>query len=772
MYTGKRGRFCNIILILAFLVTGCEGNSQPVASGDSSRGGLEGIVVVQDDGSESGGDEAVYYTMEETALPDPDDAIKPQLEEGDWFRTGDLVLHGDSIYRYVVVFDQDRNWKDDYLQILRLSDRKWKEISPSVDFELAGKAYSSFGEPLFSGDGEIYSFVYQPEEYIFYLGRLGENGIEEILCPVPEDIRTQAGFINRIFAWDRSGNFYFYDGDKDVLNILDGHLQTQRRMTLEGTMLGIAQADSEADAYWYGVDADGDVTVRKIADNKILLDEFKRINASLGIMAEFSDSGTLFMADTRTIWRVDEEPQLIFDFIERGYIVNTLYGMERGENGEMRFLTKLDGEYTLLELKESNAPPAERQEIVLAFAMDHPALDQTIARFNRQNERYHISVMLPEENEDREAFRDRIQLEISAGRGPDILGHDVIPDIMPYVENNYLECLDGLLEDESRYLQAALEGCRIGGKLYGIPYDCTLEFVTYSEAAVGGRTSWTLPELMETVRVSGAKILQSGCDGLEIVKSYALYDNSNTTYIDWEKGESHLTEEAFLELLAFAREYADTGELQGEEGELIAAGDAFAVGVSMKEMHFLIGLNECFQGEPAIIGYPRENGNGIYVSSRELYLNVNSGCKEGAKEFLFYLMSEEEQIKYARFDNFDLIDLDHGSGFGSIQGHDSLFPVYMGAFDALVDSAGEASREEVYHTLFGVQYRDIPYTEKQVEQFYFLLEHAQPAKYNAFSITSIIDEELAPYFAGDITAEQAAQILDNRVQLYLDERGN
>lgn len=40
---------------------------------------------------------------------------------------------------------------------------------------------------------------------------------------------------------------------------------------------------------------------------------------------------------------------------------------------------------------------------------------------------------------------------------------------------------------------------------------------------------------------------------------------------------------------------------------------------------------------------------------------------------------------------------------------------------------------------------------------------------NADEITSIINEELQAYFAGDKTVAQTAAIIQNRVQLYLDE---
>lgn len=759
----RKRQILSILILLTLLLAGCGEKPQAAQGTDSP-------VQSKQENTEEGAD--IFYAIEETSLPDPDRAIKTLLGE-EKFAAEDPVLHGDRVYRVVYVFDEDGNHKENYLQILKLSEMEWKNISASEEFAVEGKRYRGYREPVFSENGEVYRYLYdvdQPENY--YLGSLGENGIEEIICPVPSQFYNDDAAYESKLVCDKNGAFYYFYESKDTVALLDGLLQAQKQVKLPGTILNILQADGEADTCWYGANQEGKVTIRNIKDDKILLDGFEGISAD-AYKAEFSSEGSLFLADARAVYKMDEEPRLLFRFIERDYIVNSLYSMEAGENGEMQLLVKLDGEYALLRLKAGDSPrTAQKQEIVIAFAMEHLALNKTIARFNRQSDKYHITVMLPGEQEEWAAFRDRIQLEMSAGRGPDMLGHDVILDITPYVENGYLECLDGVLLDESAYLQAALEGCRIDGKLYGLPYDCTLHFAAYPQALTGGNALWTLPQMMDAVQACGAKILQKGCGGLDIVLRYALYDNSNTTYIDWEKGESHLTEAPFLELLAFAKKYADTGELPGEEGELIEAGEACAVEVSMEELYWMNALNACFQGAPAIIGYPRAEGNGIYVSCRELYVNSSSACKEGAEEFLRYLLSEEVQEKYVMYDVYEEMD---SLGVRSLYGHKANFPVSFEAYDRLMEKAGQARGDKTYKAYsvnFGVEYEDTAYTQEQVEQFYFLLENAQPDNYKVLHIYGMVSEELAPYFAGDITAEQAAEILDNRVQLYLDERAD
>ena len=60
--------------------------------------------------------------------------------------------------------------------------------------------------------------------------------------------------------------------------------------------------------------------------------------------------------------------------------------------------------------------------------------------------------------------------------------------------------------------------------------------------------------------------------------------------------------------------------------------------------------------------------------------------------------------------------------------------------------------------------------EGQVETFWRILDNAVPAVFRSDDIWTMVDEELQPYFNGERSAREAAAILHNRVQLYLDEQ--
>lgn len=79
-------------------------------------------------------------------------------------------------------------------------------------------------------------------------------------------------------------------------------------------------------------------------------------------------------------------------------------------------------------------------------------------------------------------------------------------------------------------------------------------------------------------------------------------------------------------------------------------------------------------------------------------------------------------------------------------------------------------RNEFLGNDYGAGYKSAPFTEEQEEQFRGLLANCEPANFRVSEISYIIAEELEPYFIGEASAEDVAEKLHNRVQLYLDER--
>ncbi len=415
---------------------------------------------------------------------------------------------------------------------------------------------------------------------------------------------------------------------------------------------------------------------------------------------------------------------------------------------------------------------SSKKEITLALTMPNTALNKVIADFNAANEEYCVKVVLPEGAESFdlsddmfgkwEDFRKQIQMELSAGKGPDLMGDDIVQIPEDYAVQGYLECLERERFQEEVLLPAVLQSGMIDENFYGVPYDFTLSFVAYGQSPMEGLGSLTMEELMKQVQQSEVLALQKGMDGKAIVLRYALWDDSNTDYIDWENKVSHLNEEPFLQVLEFAKEYADDGKGK-------AADQYFAVGyadIPMSMVREIKDLYDKLEGHVFMAGYPRKEGVGSYATARMLYVNSQSENKEGAVAFLNYLVSVQIQTKYATHDF--LKEVSNSGGFYAVS--PPHFPVNKEALEALVEHEKEQDKKNGYMEEDGTfVYLIPPYTEEQLEAFWYLVEHAEPADSNIMAVSDIVYEELQGYFEGDVSAKQAAEKLHNRIQLYLDE---
>ena len=128
--------------------------------------------------------------------------------------------------------------------------------------------------------------------------------------------------------------------------------------------------------------------------------------------------------------------------------------------------------------------------------------------------------------------------------------------------------------------------------------------------------------------------------------------------------------------------------------------------------------------------------------------------------FLRFLISEREQERYAMYGNTEMIQEGYTSGTTG------AFPVLKDAYRKKVT---KAVRED-YKNSFYIS--DISYTDEMVDWVYFMRDHAKPDDAKVYAVYRIVMEELNPYFDGSISAQEAAERLQNRVQLYLNERQN
>lgn len=706
------------------------------------------------------------YSAQETAVPE---AGSVNLEEGQRVRYLSRIAAGDQVcqimqLQYVTELNIEQvvaglieeRMDDYYLQRWNTATGSWdSEIVSRADWfpDNPGLASLMPGRLAVGRDGEIYC-VFVMDKYA-YLG-CWKSDSKEILGKFPEEF-LELG-INEslmsdygIFVAD-DGNLFFYSKEASLILETDRNFSGIVRHPVNGSIRGMTEDPSDHQVYWYGKENNkaGIWTLdgHALAEG---LEDFDPAN----FLASFSTAGELYLTDKQQLWikEKDGQPEPVWKWREQGYFLEKMTDLSVDEAGTLFLMTYYDGSDQLVAIEREWGIPPEKQEVVLALRWypNQSALHQLIDSFNRHSTHTHVTVQSMGEKESYQDYTQNIQMEISAGRGPDMLGDFLVKS--EDVGSGYFLALEGKLEGLDDLLPAALDYGRYQGEVYGVPYQVNMSVLVCSEELAAGRSSWNVEEMMDSVRQSEASVLHRGLGGGSIVYWFGLSDKDNRDFIDWENGESHLTEEPFLRFLEFAKEYQDQENVSWEDHNVLTRNGVIATAranVAYSNFDFLGDAKRLFGDGAVYIGLPKVDGRGVYLRSNCFYVNSASQNTEGCLEFLNYLISEEAQQKMSRY---------------------AVSSVSMPQVGESVEMTAPFNiRKNILEEQIQNYTEDKGLTQQQAETVFQLLLNAEAWNSPVDQIMSMVDEELDPYFAGERTVKEAAEKLHNRVQLYLDER--
>ncbi len=612
-------------------------------------------------------------------------------------------------------------------------------------------------------NGEYYFlFCLCREEEEYYLGVRRADGSREILKSLSaQDAETAAaisGGDGGLFV-SQDGAFYLYSVKENMVLRIGGGEEASKRYDVQGAVLGMMQNKSDQKIYWYGYDAQGAMVCP--LDGQQTAVRVDALDPS-GFRAAFSGDGNLYLTDLQSVWISEQgkEPQQIWKWNEQGYNLERISGFAPAGENEVSLWTYYEGSDQLVTLCRTWEVPTEKQEVVLAVSVypGQSALRQAIEAFNRQSTTTKIIVRSMDDQGGAGSFSEyvkEIQMEVSAGEGPDLIAGDLL-DMEAYAKNGYLLSLDEKLDEMDDVLPAARDYVKYDGEVFGVPYRLSLNVLICSSKTAGLESGWSVDEMMKAVENSGAEILQGGLDGSGIIFWFGLFDGSNKAYIDWENGESHLTEEPFLKLMEFAKKYRDLKSLNEYEGlseclELLKNGRAavYGAGFASSDLDSVMRNYNMLQDDASFVGLPSTEGSGVYVAADYISVNSLSDNTQGCLEFLEYLLSKEAQTKMSRY------EMSFAKQGAVGQSLDGTTPFCV--------------RTDILKEQLAGFVKDEKLTQEQGNMFLQMMLNAEPWISPARQIETIVLEELEGYFSGDMTDRETAEKLDRRVQLYLDE---
>lgn len=400
--------------------------------------------------------------------------------------------------------------------------------------------------------------------------------------------------------------------------------------------------------------------------------------------------------------------------------------------------------------------------------------NKAIKAFNAQSEEYYIEVQDFGKGTDLTTGYQEYDLALVNGTGGDILQADgdsykkyarlgVYEDLYPYMEKD-------TEFNKADYWENVLKACEIDGKLYMVPVNFTVN-------AVFGKAS--LWEENETLNPDETLELLNGLEeGVELFENMTreefieyMMDYSEDNYVDWLSGECYFDSEQFKDILKIAQSLP--GEIEPEENEehvsaKLRSGEVLLYEQEIKDIFDVQAVWAYIGEEMVMVNNPGSTEPGYMMNAHSQYtyaINADSINKEGAWEFIKFVLSEDYQKGPWKGSNSNwFIPLNKGAFEKQMEEWQT--PIYE------IDENGEKVERPVRLFLSNDNeiYFDIYHpTDKEVEVFRKVIENVTTVNASDYVLKNIIMEEAGPYFDGQKSVDEVAEIIQGRISIYINE---
>ncbi|MBR1853826.1 MAG: extracellular solute-binding protein [Lachnospiraceae bacterium] len=702
----------------------------------------------------------------EKSMPDADAALQEYLPEGGSAVEVFWDMQGDTVYRFVRLLAQE-GWTEGYcLQSLEPFYEKWEcRTIGLTDWSEDGTQHY-VREASFDRDGRLHFLLddFEGENY-FWAEWTKENGFE-----VP-DVKIQGSLVNAdMLLYDKN---WYIDSEQRSFLYLNQELKYYNadftaveygNNAMQGWFWQIL--DTDGGAYVCGDDGGGHFTIWDVFTGEQLFssNEFGSMHPDGKVIYISEEEAYLCNPTTLSRFSIsDGTGEIVLGFDREGYPISRVYGGTIREDGTLVVLAASNEEMRLLEIPKEPVM-GDKEELEVAMLYASPFFQALVVDFNKANANYQVVLRLPETNEDWDDFRNRMMAEISNGGGPDLLDGAML-NVKEAAHKEYLmDMTDFCMQHKESIWDAAWLTGEVDGGNYMVPYKCRLWTLVAGEKLVGQSDTWNLKQMEECIGSADCSAVLGSLDQEVLEQESTFYymgvlGQSRGGFIDWENGISYLNDPQAIRLMEMLKQRPYEGRTEGY-GAAIAEGEIPAVMAVVRGIESLQLLAALFQDEEVYIGFPAEAREpNSFLSCDGFVVNRAGAHLEGAQDFLFYLLSEQVQQKIVK-----------KSGEGMLA--DGL-PVDKEALDFFCEYALEGKYVDPdvtwLNSFYGYEYESMALTEENVNRFRNAFENAG-AMPDTGDVYSIIGDEAPAYFVGNKSAQEVADIINNRVQLYLDER--
>ncbi len=584
---------------------------------------------------------------------------------------------------------------------------------------------------------------------------------------------------------DKNGTMYGITSDDEGMNYV-----SVRDENFEET------AAIEIDAEWLEsmfCGNDGTVYVSGYSDRGGMM--FGRINADTQSFEEISvdgmpeyfngvfagnDTYDFFVYDTTYAYGIKTAEgtcEKVISWINSDFSGDYVGGMAALPDGTFLAL-EYDSEYehsSLWNMQERPAEELEQMEIIsLASLYSDMTLTAAVCDFNRANDDCRIVVKnyLDEADESEDAWEkgvEQFKKDMTSGKVADIICTDSLNFESFANKGIFMDIYELMGEDyfnDETFFTNFFDAITYKEQLQRIAFSFSVETLAAKSEYVGEDEHITMERFMELVK--------NPPNGMEVfpkmTKDQALYTlcmaNMSSYYVDTVNAACSFNTPDFVELLELCNTFPENEEidydsmtdqqweLYWEEREMAYRNDK----ALFKDVYFdrPEDMHEIAKGDfgtedVTFIGYPVKEENvsgGIFAPSFTISVSSQTNYKEEIRSFIDYMLSPAYQngLAWEMPVRRDVFREQGAEAVNSTEEYDKFYYLASEEIDIGYPTQAEIDRMEAY--IDGLS-RSRTYDE---------------------SIYEIVYEEADMYLKGDQSAQQAADMIQSRVSLYLSEQ--
>lgn len=712
-----------------------------------------------------------------------------ELHIPDSFNWTETKVQGDRLYQYNYIYDLEARTATDQFCIFSKEGELLMELSLGGNGSEGQYSHEFLSKYDVDAEGNVYTIEYGYKESSldadYYLCCYDKAGTRVLSRNITDSLKVDESGVNvSQMLLGQDGRIYIMCQSSVKLFEADGSPSGSIPVAERGSLYGMVEGKS-GDVYILYQDRSSVNSATQGA--KLDFKKGKLGEAFGNLPQEGSYKGYcageegdfLINVGSRVYeYRIDTQTyEEVLVWLDCDIVQSNVDSIGRTKEGELYAvisdLSALTTEVAFLR-KHSASEVVPKTEIVLGLLYNDWDAQAAAVSFNKKNDKYRVVIRSYVDSSAGESYEDgltKLSLQVAAGEGPDIFDLTQL-DMEALTLSGAVEDLGLWLEgssvlDREDYLENVLEGYTYGGKLAAIPYSFSLQTMAGKVSELGEGMGWTLEEVFAYAAEHPQAELFKGATKSKILEFCMMCDMER--FLDWDSGTVNFDSEVFVELLRFANSYPDAYTAQEnslDPPELLQSGEVLLYSHTLDYFDEIQLCPAIFDQPVTYVGYPTADGSAnVILNCRTLYgISAASQNKEGAWAFIESWLSRPVEFAWGFSPRRSQLEL---------QIADAKEVKRNSSGEILSDEDGNPlpahGASGIRFSFDGKEYNYHACTDEEIGWVEELLSVARPLKNSDSRVMAIIEEEVQAFYAGQKMAEDVAQTIQSRVQVYVDE---